>query len=248
MILCKLLSGLFALIVRRRAARQEIMAAARVPGRYERCHMSEGWYTVGDRVHFRHVTGRWFDGVIVQAANPHRDEGGGPQRKRERKQTGENAGRRRPGHQRPDDYQPRGEGLLHAHPRRQHQPAEGQPRPAGRIDRQPKDESQHFVPLNDFGRTPARSTASYPCSLRRSGSPPTRGCPGWAVGGVGGDDHSGVCPICLVGVVEQVLNRPAGLPDAWATAIIVWLDRRARAVCPDRLPTMAGWRPLSTRP
>jgi hypothetical protein len=31
--------------------------------------MSEGWYTVGDRVHFRHVTGRWFDGVIVQAAN-----------------------------------------------------------------------------------------------------------------------------------------------------------------------------------
>ena len=68
--LCKLLSGLFALVAsaaRTAGARHADWRppAVLVPG----CHASDGWYTVGDRVRFYHITGRWFDGVIVQAAN-----------------------------------------------------------------------------------------------------------------------------------------------------------------------------------
>ena len=78
MTLCKLLSGLFALVVRRPVrsarARRPRQSASDAPPRYVNgsilgCHVSEGWYTVGDHVRFHHITGRWFDGVIVQAAN-----------------------------------------------------------------------------------------------------------------------------------------------------------------------------------
>lgn len=61
MTLCKLLSGMLAWIARRAPKRSPRVNAP--PPRFRKLAPA-----VGDYVRFRHMTGQWFDGVVVQQA------------------------------------------------------------------------------------------------------------------------------------------------------------------------------------